>query len=130
MKSSGIRLKRTIHISFVPEEEVGGIEGMKAFTETEDFKSLNVGFVLDEGSASPTEEFSVSYGERSLFRIWIHCCGTSGHGSLLFDNTPGEKFLIVLDRFLKFRATEKDKLKNPAVKIGDVTSVNLTMIKV
>ncbi|XP_033228168.1 aminoacylase-1-like [Belonocnema kinseyi] len=129
LKLSGIRLKRTIHISLVPDEEVGGYEGMKTFTETQDFKSLNVGFALDEGTASPNEEFSITYGERSLFRIWVHCSGTSGHGSLLFDNTVGDKFVIVLDRFLKFRATEKDKLKNPAVKIGNVTSVNLTMIK-
>lgn len=93
----------------MPDEEAGGYEGMKTLTETQDFKSLNVGFTLDEGTASPNEEFSIIYGERSLFRIWLHSSGNSGHGSLLFDNTAGEKFVILLDRFLKFRATEKDK---------------------
>ena len=130
LKLIGIRAKRTIHISFVPDEEIGGRDGMKYFTETQDFKSMNVGFALDEGFASPNEQFSVSYGERSLFQMWVHCSGNSGHGALLLDNTAGEKLLVIIDRFLKFRAIEKAKLKNPDVKIGDVTSVNLTMMKV
>lgn len=44
-----IRLQRTIHVVFVPDEEIFGPEGMKAFVPSEAFKSLNVGFVLDEG---------------------------------------------------------------------------------
>ena len=32
------------------DEEIGGFLGMKLFIETEDFKNMNVGFALDEGT--------------------------------------------------------------------------------
>lgn len=129
LKLRGIRLKRTVHVSFVPDEEIGGHQGMKAFTETDYFKSMKIGFALDEGSASPNNEFSLTYGERTLFRIWIHCTGTTGHASLLPNDTAIEKLQQILERFTKFRNSEKEKLKNPGVKIGNVTSMNLTLIK-
>lgn len=31
------------------DEEIGGEKGMMAFTKMDDFKSMNVGFALDEG---------------------------------------------------------------------------------
>ena len=31
------------------DEEIGGEKGMMAFTTMDDFKSVNVGFALDEG---------------------------------------------------------------------------------
>lgn len=48
-KRNNIQFKRTIHCTFVPEEEIGGVEGMREFVHTEAFKNLNVGFSLDEG---------------------------------------------------------------------------------
>lgn len=50
------------------DEEIGGLEGMKKFIKTKDFSNLNVGFALDEGMASPTEEYSLYYGERCIWR--------------------------------------------------------------
>ena len=41
--------KRTIHCLFVPDEEIGGVEGMKKFVQLDQFKAMNVGFALDEG---------------------------------------------------------------------------------
>lgn len=38
--------------------------GMAKFVTTEDFKALNVGFSLDEGVASPTQDFIVYSAER------------------------------------------------------------------
>ena len=32
------------------DEEIGGIHGMKVFAPTDVFKSLNIGFSLDEGN--------------------------------------------------------------------------------
>lgn len=66
-KKENIVFKRTIHLSFGCEEEVGGIEGMKDFVKTEDFKKLNVGFSLDEGIASPDETFPLFYAERTVW---------------------------------------------------------------
>lgn len=75
LKKNNIKLNRTFHVLFVPDEEIGGEDGMKAFVETDDFKNLNVGFVWDEGGPFPTDKMLfVFYGERakwSKFRIYI-----------------------------------------------------------
>lgn len=56
--------------------------------------------------------------------------GSSGHGSLLHKNTAGEKVSYILNKFLEFRADEVTKLEsNPNLTIGDVTTVNLTIMK-
>lgn len=61
----------------------------------------------------------------------IHCQGQAGHGSLLLDNTAGEKVRVILDKFYEFREQEKKKLDDdPNLNTGDVTSVNLTIVEV
>lgn len=129
MKLAGQSFKRTLHISFVPDEEIGGILGMKDFVHTKDFKALNIGFALDEGVASPEESFYMFYGERSIWHVAVECTGTPGHGSLLMDDTAGEKIRTIIDRFMDLRASEKEKLKDPKKKLGDVTTVNLTQLR-
>uniref|UniRef100_A0A670YS77 Aminoacylase 1 n=1 Tax=Pseudonaja textilis TaxID=8673 RepID=A0A670YS77_PSETE len=64
LKAEGRRFPRTIHMSFVPDEEVGGHKGMELFVKTPEFAALNVGFALDEGLANPTDTFTVFYGEK------------------------------------------------------------------
>ncbi|XP_014608257.1 PREDICTED: aminoacylase-1-like [Polistes canadensis] len=130
MKMSNLRFKRTIHISFVPDEEIGGKLGMKEFVHTNDFKALNIGFALDEGVASPTDTFFMFNGERSIWHVEVHCTGNPGHGSLLLDNTAGEKIRVIINRFMDLRASEKEKLKDTEkYQIGDVTTINLTQLK-
>lgn len=65
----GVQLKRTIYLTFVPDEELGGYNGMHKFVQTEVFKALNVGFALDEGMPGKDEVFPVYYGERTSFRM-------------------------------------------------------------
>jgi aminoacylase len=48
-KKNNITFERTIHCTFVAEEEVGGKGGMREFVHTDAFKNLNAGFSLDEG---------------------------------------------------------------------------------
>lgn len=130
LKDNGVKLSRTIHMSFVPDEEIGGEDGMGAWSKTECFKSLNVGCALDEGMASPDETYIVFYAERSIWQVHIHCPGTPGHGSLLLPETAGEKMRRVIDAFMDYRAKEKLKLdSNPQLTIGDVTTINLTRVK-
>lgn len=63
--------------------------------------------------------------------MMVHCPGTPGHGSLLLENTAGEKLNIVIEKFMARRAEQKKKLKdNPKLTIGDVTTINMTMLKV
>ncbi|XP_063705600.1 aminoacylase-1-like isoform X2 [Culicoides brevitarsis] len=129
-KRAGVTFKRTIHLSFGAEEELGGIDGMKEFVKSEDFRRLNIGFSLDEGIASPDESFPVFYAERSVWRFFFRIRGNTGHGSLLLENTPGEKLRVLLDKMMDFRDQECQKLVNdPNLTVGDVTTVNLTQIK-
>nr|XP_018916313.1 PREDICTED: aminoacylase-1-like isoform X1 [Bemisia tabaci] len=125
----GLHLKRTLHLTFVPDEEIGGVDGMGLFIKTQEFKNLNVGCALDEGMASATDEFMLYYGERSIWVFDIECPGQTGHGSLLHENTAGEKLSLALQKFLDFREKEKRRLQlNPDFTIGDVTTLNLTII--
>lgn len=63
--------------------------------------------------------------------IHVTCTGPTGHGSILHENTAGEKIRYVLDRFMDFRDAEKRKLaENPNYTMGDVTTINLTMLVV
>lgn len=139
------------------DEEIGGEVGMKKFVVSDEFKRLNVGFALDESMPSPTETYMLTYAERSLWRTFdtdnigvtlitnrrviifhaffpdvnIVCPGTDGHGSLLHDNTAGEKIQYIIDKFMEFRKNEKQKLNsNPEFTVGDVTTVNLTILRV
>lgn len=111
------------------DEEVGGHKGMEKFVSTEPFQKLNVGFSLDEGIASPSEDFNVYYAERTIWQITFKCFGRSGHGSMLFKDTPGEKIHYIVSKLMEMRARAVDKLdQNPELDLGDVTSVNLTML--
>lgn len=61
--------------------------------------------------------------------IQFNCRGTTGHGSLLHKDTCGEKVAFILNKFLAFREQEVRKLEaDPTLSIGDVTTINLTMI--
>ena len=67
--------KKTVNCSFIADEEIGGDDGMKEFVVSDDFKSMNIGFALDEGLASPDEVIPVYYGERNLYWVNFKCRG-------------------------------------------------------
>jgi len=127
LKKEGRTPKRTIHLTFVPEEEVGGHDGMQKWVHTDHFKSMNVGFGLDEGLASPDEEIPAYFGERNVFWVKIICPGSPGHGSRFVENTPGAKAQYMINKLLEYREKEKKRLDaNPDFTLGNVTTVNLT----
>ncbi|XP_065213068.1 aminoacylase-1A-like [Planococcus citri] len=126
----GLRFKRTIHISFVPDEEIGGKEGMGAFVKTLEFQSMNVGFAMDEGTISDSDHFFVRNAERVIWQLHVTCCGNTGHGSLLHENTAAEKMQYIINKFLEYRENEKSRLySNPDLMLGDVTTINMTMLQ-
>ncbi|XP_048518892.1 aminoacylase-1 isoform X1 [Dendroctonus ponderosae] len=130
MRLAGATVRRTVHVAFMPDEEIGGVDGMRQFVHTEDFKGLNVGFALDEGMASPDDAFPVFYGERNIWHLVIHFPGTPGHGSLLLKDTAGEKVALFLNTLFEFRRSQVLKLAgDPTLTLGDVTTVNLTQLK-
>ncbi len=57
--------------------------------------------------------------------------GTTGHSLILHENTAAEKLQVVINRLLEFRSQEKARLEsNSELTLGDVTSVNMTMLGV
>ncbi|XP_062441230.1 aminoacylase-1 isoform X2 [Rhea pennata] len=100
LKAEGKCFARTIHLTFVP------------------------------GLASPSDTFSVFYGEKSPWWIKVKCVGSPGHGSRFVSNTAAEKVHKVITSFLAFRESEKQRLKSDGgLTLGDVTSLNLTMLE-
>uniref|UniRef100_A0A1A8EVU3 N-acyl-aliphatic-L-amino acid amidohydrolase n=1 Tax=Nothobranchius korthausae TaxID=1143690 RepID=A0A1A8EVU3_9TELE len=109
LKAEGWKPTRTLHLMFVPDEEVGGHKGMETFVLHPEFRNLNIGFSLDEGLANPGEAFTVFYGERNPWWITVHCPGSPGHGSRFVENTAAEKLRHVINCFMDFREKEKHR---------------------
>merc|ERR1711991_102301 len=107
------QLLRTVHISFVPDEEIGGEEGLgnpEAGTNT------------------------VFYGERANFWIRIKAKGNVGHGSHFVKDQAVPKVLAAVEQFLAFRAEQEAKFEGHgckhgvAHKLGDLVTLNCTML--
>lgn len=120
---------RSVHVSFVPDEEIGGFDGMAKFAESEEFEKLNVGFVLDEGQASPGEEYRVFYADRSPWNLVIKAVGMPGHGSRMYDNSAMENLMNSIEVITKFRSIQFDVAKSGLAAISEVISVNPVFLK-
>lgn len=53
------------------DEESGGKNGMKAFVKTKEFKSLNIGFALDEGITTSDDTFLASFVDKRAWREYL-----------------------------------------------------------
>uniref|UniRef100_A0A8C7PYI4 N-acyl-aliphatic-L-amino acid amidohydrolase n=1 Tax=Oncorhynchus mykiss TaxID=8022 RepID=A0A8C7PYI4_ONCMY len=121
LKAEGRKCMRTIHLMFVPDEEVGGHKGMETFVKLPEFQKLNIGFALDEETACVCFPSGIT----------VHCPGSPGHGSRFVENTAAEK-LVRLPLFTA-RGTLSVSQIAPffleCFTLGDVTTVNMTMVK-
>jgi len=130
IKLDGInQLKRTFHITFVPDEEMGGHLGMDPFVSSDSFRALNVGYALDEARVAVGDKLTVSNDERCTWRIEFVCHGVTGHGSILFENTTGQKLTYLISKLMERRKIEMDKLYASNMDYTNVTTINLTIMK-
>ncbi|XP_052205210.1 uncharacterized protein LOC127810032 isoform X2 [Diospyros lotus] len=120
---------RTIHISYVPDEEIGGLDGMAKFANSQVFEKLNLGFVLDEGQASTNDEYRVFYADRSPWNLVIRASGTPGHGSRMYDNSALENLMKSVEVITKFREGQFDVVKAGFAANSEVISVNPVYLK-
>ncbi|CAJ0951859.1 unnamed protein product, partial [Mesorhabditis belari] len=121
---------RTIHLIYGADEEMGGYKGMAEFTKTKDFEELNVGWIMDEGLASPNETYQVYYGERNPWWGRVTFVGNPGHVMEFIENTAMEKLNHFLNSALAYRAKWKKTLESdPNLKLGDVPTINLPIVK-
>lgn len=120
---------RDVHISYVPDEEVGGFNGMAKFVESEEFKELNIGFMLDEGQASVSDEYRVFYADRCPWHLVIRATGMPGHGSKMYDNSAVENLMKSVEVIMKFREINFDMVKAGLAANSEVISVNPVFLK-
>ncbi|KAK3014238.1 hypothetical protein RJ639_008081 [Escallonia herrerae] len=129
VKDSSFKPLRTIHVSYVPDEEIGGLDGMAKFVKSDVFNGLNVGFVLDEGQASMSGEFRVFYADRTPWNLVIRAGGMPGHGSRMFDNSAMENLIKSVEVVGKFRENQFDLVKAGLAANSEVVSVNPVYVK-
>ena len=59
----------------------------------------------------------------------IHFPGDPGHGSRFVQNTAAEKARYMINKMLDYREVQRKRLEdNPNLSLGDVNTVNLTMM--
>lgn len=142
LHAAGFVPRRTIYLSFVPDEEVGG-SGMECLLTSALYRDElhgRIALALDEGLASTDGSYSVFYGERLPWWISVTARGKIGHGSRFLEHTAVAKILAVCNRAMAFRAEQQDVLHGAgkhagcshaqAAKktLGDVTSLNVTRL--
>ncbi|PKA55434.1 amidohydrolase [Apostasia shenzhenica] len=115
---------RSIHLSFVPDEEIGGADGNEKFVASGHFRDLKVGFVLDEGQASLTEEFRVFYADRLPWSLIVNAAGAPGHGSKMYDGSAMENLMECMEAVARFRDSQFDLVKAGVRAGSEVISLN------
>jgi aminoacylase len=110
-RTQGFAPRRTLAVTFVPDEEIGGAAGMGAFVASARFASLRVGLELDEGWATPSDVFPVFFAERCPWWFTIRAAGEPGHGSKLYDGGAMERLQGALARIFAFRTAQFDRVK-------------------
>lgn len=100
LKSSGFVPERNVHLLYVPDEEIGGPAGMQGFVESDAFREMlgPVAFALDEGLANTGDKFTVFYGERTQWALYVKATGPTGHGSRFIQHTATQKLIDVCNK--------------------------------
>jgi aminoacylase len=127
LNALGFTPRRTIVVSFVPDEEIGGEAGMGALVASVQFALLNVGVELDEGWATEGDAFPAFFAERCPWWFKLVSEGEPGHGSKLYDGGAMESLQAAVAKVMEFRAEQFDMVKNGAAP-GSVVSVNLVAL--
>lgn len=129
LKARAFSPLRSVHISLVPEEEIGGFDGAAKFVESDDFLRLNVGFALDEGQASPGDEFRVFYADRIPWNVKIRAKGAPGHGARMYDGSAMENLMESVEAVSRFRESQFNVVKAGKALNAEVVSVNPVYVK-
>lgn len=129
LKASGFHPLRDIYLSFVPDEEIGGGDGAGKFVNSDVFENMKVGIILDEGLASPDDNYRLFYGERCVWWLVIKSKGQPGHGAKLYDNSAMENLLKSIESIRRFRSSQFDLVKSGLKPEGEVVSVNMVFLE-
>jgi acetylornithine deacetylase/succinyl-diaminopimelate desuccinylase-like protein len=101
----GIKFRRPIVFTAVPDEEPGGDNGMRWLVENHS-KEINPEWVWDEGSGGikgvfgKKVMFAVAVAEKQIYRVRLTATGEPGHGSMPHRNNANVTMLAALQRII------------------------------
>lgn len=129
LKQQGFIPERTIHLFVVPDEERGGFAGTALLLETEQFKKLNIGFVLDEGRSSGDVSFLyLVVGERKPLQITLRSQGSLVHGSRLRTHNALHELIGALYELVSFQKKQQEVAHKDSLD-GMLLSINVTSLQ-
>ena len=118
---------KTIHLSFTTRHEDSGFH---KFSQSAEFKELDIQFVLCEGCVSPTNKFLVFYTERTLWEFNLTITTPPGNSSVPIYNTCEIKLRKLMNCIADFRVRDAEKnLDKKNKRIGERTTINLIKIE-
>ena len=129
LKSSGFQPTRSVHVSYVLDEEVGGEDGMAKLVASPDFAKLNVGINLDEGLACAEDFYRIFFGERSAWKLIVKAVGDPGHGAKLYDGSAMENLRESLSTIYEYRESQFRMLKEGLKTEGEVVAINNVFLR-
>ncbi len=102
----GVRFRRPVVLTAVPDEETGGSQGMRWLVANH-IAALDPEWVWDEGSGGMRGVFgsallfAVAVAEKQLRHLRLVAMGDPGHGSMPHGNNANITLLVALDRILE-----------------------------
>lgn len=128
LKDNNITPERSIYLLAIPDEEIGGFTGTKEFVEAQEFKDLNIGYILDEGHASGDENYiDLKVAERKPIQIEVTSLGKETHGSRLFCDNSIHNLIRFLDEIINLHSIERSKVVS-CRQPGEFLSYNITSL--
>lgn len=129
LTSRGWVPRRNLHLTYVPDEEIGGRDGMGKLVESDVFAGWNVGVALDEGLPNADPRFNLYLGERQTWWLTVNVVGSPGHGATFPENTAAQILHGITNRALGFRDRQFKAMNSSGADIGDVVGINLVYLK-
>ncbi|KAJ8721440.1 hypothetical protein PYW07_002215 [Mythimna separata] len=130
IKKNNITLARTVHLTAMPDEETGGKNGMKAFVKTKEFKTLNIGFALDEGLPTSDDTHLALFVDKRAWQMEFLIRGVGGHGSFMPEGSAMDNAHKFINAVMAYRETQKKILRsNTTSGAAGYTSLNINVIQ-
>lgn len=150
LRRSGFIPKRSILLTFVPDEEIGGVDGMRVLLGSRAFADVHkqgIAIALDEGLATEGDSYPLFYGERLPWWVSVTGVGNTGHASRFIEGTAVEQILSFAQKALDYRQEQKrllhggaddhencshsvaaKRIRTDKLSLGDVTTLNITSL--
>ena len=113
MKQAGIAPSRNLIMLSTPDEETGGVMGIRWMIEKH-FDEIDAEYVLDEGGvvspdllATNKMVFGITVGEKQIAWLRLRAKGTAAHGSQPIPENANMILLRAIERAMALPATSK-----------------------